>query len=76
VELDTSSSEDSDDDSNLNSIKLMSSKNAKVRLSVYSRLKKLVDSYEGKELDEVDQRILKGIFYKRNREFDEEIYNN
>jgi hypothetical protein len=36
-------------------------------------MKKLVDSYKSKELEEIDQRIIKGIFFRKNRDFDEEI---
>ena len=36
-------------------------------------MKKLVDSYKYKELGEIDQRIIKGIFFRKNRDFDEEL---
>ncbi len=49
-----SSSEDSDDDPKLDTVKLMDNKNPKVRLGVFSRMKKLVDTYKSKDLDEID----------------------
>lgn len=68
-----SSSEDSDDDPRLDTVKLMDNKNPIVRLGVFSRMKKLVDTYKNKDLEEIDQRIIKGIFYRKNRDFDEEL---
>jgi hypothetical protein len=44
-----------------------------VRLGVYSRMKKLVDTYKLKDLEEIDKRIIKGIFLRKNRDFDEEL---
>ena len=66
-----SSSDDSDDDPKLDTVNLLDNKNPRVRLGVYSRMKKLVESYKSKELEEIDQRIIKGIFFRKNRDFDE-----
>ena len=72
VETD-SSSDDSDDDPKLDTVNLLDNKNPRVRLGVFSRMKKLVESYKSKELEEIDQRIIKGIFFRKNRDFDEEL---
>jgi hypothetical protein len=36
-------------------------------------MKKLVDTYKLKDLEEIDKRIIKGIFLRKNRDFDEEL---
>jgi hypothetical protein len=51
---------------------MMESKNAAVRLSVYGKIKKVMSSYKDLELTEIDRRVLRGLFVKNLKEFDEE----
>ena len=51
---------------------MMESKNPTVRLSVYGKIKKVMSSYKDLELTEIDRRVLRGLFVKNLKEFDEE----
>ena len=51
---------------------MMESKNPTVRLSVYGKIKKIMNSYKDLELTEVDRKALRGLFVKNLKEFDEE----
>ena len=50
----------------------MESKNPIIRLSIFGRLKKMVNTYKGQELSVTDRRILRGIYSKNLRDYDEE----
>jgi hypothetical protein len=51
---------------------MMESKNATVRLSVYGKIKKVMNSYKDLKLTEIDKRVLRGLFVKNLKEFDED----
>ena len=50
----------------------MDSKNPIIRLSIFGRLKKIIGTYKGQELSLTDRRILRGIYSKNLRDFDED----
>ncbi len=39
-------------------------------------MKKLIGTFKSIELEEIDKRIIKGIFYRKNRDFNEELLKN
>jgi hypothetical protein len=52
----------------------MDSTNPLVRLSIFGRLKKMVSSYKKLgELGDTDRRLLRGLYLKKLKDFDEQI---
>ena len=43
-----------------------------IRLSVFGKMKKIMHSYVDSNLTEVDRRVLRGLFVKHLKDFDEE----
>jgi hypothetical protein len=68
----SSSSGDSDTNNKFDIINMMESKNPTMRLSVYGKIKKVMNSYRDVELTEIDRRALRGLFVKKLKEFDED----
>ena len=60
------------DDNDMNTLKLMESKNPFVRFNIYVKLKKLISSYQGKKLSEMDKNLIKGIYKAKLKDFDED----
>jgi hypothetical protein len=54
----------------------MESKNPLVRLVTFGKIKRMITSYTGHKLKTIDQRLLRGLFIKKLRDFDEEFLNN
>ena len=53
----------------------MDHKNPFIRLGVYGRLKRMVGTFKNLDLDQIDQtekRLIRGIFFKRLLDFDEQ----
>ena len=67
----SSSSEESDYEAKNDTVRLMDSSNPLIRLATFSKLKKVVTSYKDDELDTTDRRILRGLFRKNLKDFDE-----
>ena len=68
----SSSSGDSDSFNKFDIMNMMESKNATVRLSVYGKIKKVMNSYKDLKLTEIDKRVLRGLFVKNLKDFDED----
>ena len=51
---------------------MMESKNPTIRLSVFGKIKKVMNSYKDQKLTEIDKRVLRGLFVKNLKEFDED----
>jgi hypothetical protein len=68
----SSSSEESDYDAKYDTVRRMDSSNPLIRLATYGKLKRIVSSYKNHPLDTTDRRILRGLFRKRLKDFDEE----
>ena len=51
---------------------MMEEKNPAVRLSVYGKIKKVINSYKDIELSDIDRKALRGFFVKNLKEFDED----
>ena len=69
----SSSSGNSDTNNKFDTISLMESPNPMIRLVVFSKLKKIIMNYRNQNLNEVDRRLLRGLFVKHLRDFDEEM---
>lgn len=50
---------------------LMESKNPMVRFTVYAKLKKIMNTFNDQTLTDIDRRILRGLFIKHLKDFDE-----
>ena len=63
--------EDSDSDNNsYDTLKLMQSHNPVVRLMVYGKLKRMVNSFLGDKLKEKEKNLIRGIFANKINDFD------
>ena len=68
----SSSSGDSDSNNKLDLMNMMESKNPMLRFTVYAKLKKIMNTYHDQTLTEIDRRILRGLFVKHLKDFDED----
>ena len=50
----------------------MESKNPMLRLIVFGKIKKIVKSYNDISLNETDRRVIRGLFVKNLKDFDED----
>jgi len=50
----------------------MDSKSPLIRLSVFGKLKKIMSSYVGEPLKDTDRRLLRGLYRRKLRDFDED----
>ncbi len=63
--------EDSDSDNNsYDTLKLMQSQNPVVRLMVYGKLKRMINSFLGDKLKEKEKNLIRGIFANKINDFD------
>lgn len=44
-----------------------------LRLVTFAKLKKMVSSFKNRKLDTIDQRLIRGLFMRHIRDFDEEL---
>lgn len=68
----SSSSGDSDTNNRFDQMNLMESRNSMIRLSVFAKIKKIMSGYVDSNLTEVDRRVLRGLFVKNLKDFDED----
>jgi len=68
----SSSSGDSDTVNKFDIMNMMEEKNPTLRLSVYGKIKKVINSYKDIELSDIDRKALRGLFVKNLKEFDED----
>ena len=68
----SSSSENSDYNAKFDFPALMDSKDPKIRLSVYAKLKRMISSLKGAKLKTIDRRLLRGLFLRKLNDFDED----
>lgn len=69
----SSESEDSDDQTRLNIVKLMDNKNPLIRLSVFGRMKRMLNSYKKQNMDITDRRLVRGLYLRNLNDFDEQM---
>jgi hypothetical protein len=53
-------------------MKLMYSKNPMIKLLIYGKIKRMMKTYLGAELKNEDRNLLRGVFTKRIKDFDED----
>ena len=68
----SSSSEQSEFESKNDTIRLMDCKNPLIQLGVFGKLKRIVSSYLDHLLEANDRRILRGLYKKMLKDFDED----
>jgi hypothetical protein len=67
----SSSSEESEYESKLDIVRSMDSSDPYKRLGTFGKLKQIVNSYKDHNLDSTDKRILRGLYIKKLKDFDE-----
>ena len=67
----SSSSEESDLETKCDTVRLMDSRNPLIRLGTYGKIKRMIGTYRNDKLDMTDRRILRGLFIKKLKDFDE-----
>ena len=50
----------------------MESKNPMIRLVLFGKMKKMIKSYQGMKLKNIDRRLFRGLFLKNLKDFDED----
>ena len=70
--VETSSSSSDSDDNNYDTLRLMENKNALVRLTMYGKLKKMIRGFTGRDLDPLEQNMIRGLFIRKLKDFAEE----
>jgi len=65
------SSGDSDTNNKFETLNLMESTNPMQRLVIFSKIKKMITSYRDTNIDEADRRLIRGLFVKHIKDFDE-----
>ena len=51
----------------------MESGNPLVKLIIMAKLKKMINAFTGTKLKDIDRNMLKGIFKRKNKDFQEQI---
>ena len=72
--IETSSSSCDTDDAN-NPMHLpsqMEARNPQVRLAVFSKIKRMIGSYSGQKVKNIDRRLLRGLFLRNLKDFNED----
>ena len=69
----SSSSENSDSNGRFDFPALMDNKDPKVRLSVYAKLKRMMNTMRGVKIKAIDRRLLRGLFLRKLNDFDEDF---
>ena len=70
--IETSSTSSDSDDNKFDELKLMESKNPMIRLTIFGRIKKMITSYRNTKLRTFDRRLLRGLYLRNLKDFDEE----
>lgn len=70
--IETGTSSDDSDHKGFDTLKLMDSKNPFIRLMIYGKLKRMITSYVGTKVKEVDKNLVRGMFLRKIKDFDED----
>ena len=70
--IDSDKSSEDSDHHRFDTVKLMESENPMIRFVIYGKIKKMINSYRGTKLKEIDKRLLRGLFIKNLKDFDED----
>ena len=70
--VETSSSSSDSDDNSYDTLRLMENKNALVRLTMYGKVKKMIRGFTGRDMDPLEQNMIRGLFIRKLKDFAEE----
>ena len=70
IETDTSSADS--DDNNYDTMRLMVNKNPLIKLVTFGKIKKMVSGFGNKELEPLERNLIRGVFIRKIRDFEEE----
>ena len=65
----TSSSSSDSDDNLYDPVRLMESENPLVRLVTYGKVKKMMKEFKGREIDELERNLMRGMFRRKLKDF-------
>jgi hypothetical protein len=51
----------------------MDSKNPMARLITFSKIKKLINDFNGQEMTEIDKNLLRGLFVRKLKDYSEDL---
>ena len=51
----------------------MENKNPMIRLVIFGKIKRMINSYKHKKLTTIDRRLFRGLFIKNLKDFDEDF---
>ena len=71
----TTSSSDSDNGA-YDEMRMMENKNPLVRLVAYSKIKKMMKQFEGKQINGLERNMMRGLFMRNLKDFAEETKKN
>ena len=70
--IETSSSSSDSDDNKMETLALMENKNPLIRLVMYSKVKKLLSQFKGNQLQPIEKNLVRGVFKRRLKDFNED----
>ena len=50
----------------------MEARNPQVRLAIFGKIKRMIESYKGYKVKNIDRRLLRGLFLRNLKDFDED----
>lgn len=68
-----SSSSAGESDSKNDPMKMMESKNPLVRLAIFGKIKRMINSFTNSKLNTFDKRLLRGLYLRNLNDFDEDF---
>eukprot|EP00347_Sterkiella_histriomuscorum_P019663 403340763 len=71
--IETASESSDSDDNNLDTMSLMESQNPLIRLVIFGKLKKMMGDYKGKKLKYMERNLMRGVFQRKLKDFQEEL---
>jgi hypothetical protein len=71
--IESGSSSSDSDDKGKDPLKLMDSNKPGLKLMIFAKLKRMLTSYVDDKLKSVDKNLIKGIFVRRIKDFDEDF---
>ena len=57
----------------MDTLKLMNHDNPYIRLIIFGKIKKMMMSYVDSKLKKLDRNLLRGIYLKHNKDFEEDM---
>lgn len=69
--VETSTSSSDSDHNNFDALSLMESESPLIKLLIFAKLKKMMHDFEGTKLKILDRNLIRGIFQRKNKDFQE-----